>query len=45
MRPIGRHWCTYESAVNGALDLVDFARMNDAITVFDENQRRLRANG
>jgi len=41
MRPILRGLCKYESAIDGSLDLVDFARMNDALNVFDENARRL----
>ena len=41
MRPIMRGLCKYESAIDGTLDLVDFARMNDALNVFDENARRL----
>jgi hypothetical protein len=40
-RPILRGLCKYESAIDGTLDLVDFARMNDALNVFDENARRL----
>jgi hypothetical protein len=30
----------YESLKNGALDLADIARMNDALDVSDENERR-----
>lgn len=41
MRPIIRGLCRYESALDGTLSLVDFARMNDALNVFDENDRRL----
>ena len=41
MRPILRGLCKYESAIDGTLDLADFARMNDALNVFDENERRL----
>ncbi|WP_407673293.1 DUF6889 family protein [Ochrobactrum chromiisoli] len=32
--------CRYESLVDGTLDLSDIARMNDALDVRDENQRR-----
>lgn len=43
MRPVMRQLCKYESLVNGALCLVDLGRMNDAINVQDENERRARA--
>jgi hypothetical protein len=42
MRPVLRGLCKYESLKDGVLDLVDFARMNDAIDVQDENDARLR---
>jgi len=32
--------CQFESLKNGVLDLSDIARMNDALDVRDENQRR-----
>ena len=35
-----RQLCHYESLKNGALDLVDIAKMNDEITVQAENDRR-----
>jgi hypothetical protein len=41
MRPIIRGCCRYEAAIDGSLDLIDFARMNDALNVFDENERRM----
>lgn len=41
MRPIMRGICKYESAIDGTLRLVDFAKMNEAMDVFDENERRL----
>lgn len=41
MRPIIRGLCRYESAVDGTLLMVDFARMNDALDVQDENEARL----
>lgn len=44
MRPILNHLCLYESAKNGALDLADFARMNDALNVQAENERRIEAS-
>lgn len=43
MRPILRGLCRYESIVDGTLNLEDFARMNDAINISDENQRRANA--
>lgn len=33
--------CLYESLIDGTLDLADVTRMNDALDVRDENQRRL----
>ena len=42
MRPVLAGLCSYESIVNGALDLEDIARMNDALDVQDENQARIR---
>lgn len=41
MRPIHEGYCRYESAIDGTLDLADFARMNDALNVFQENERRI----
>lgn len=41
MRPVLRHMCQYESLLNGTLRMVDLARLNDAIDVLDENERRL----
>ena len=32
--------CRYESLIDGSLGMVDIARMNDALDVRDENQRR-----
>ena len=43
LRPVIRHMCLYESLGNGALDLCDIALMNDALDVFDENERRVQA--
>jgi hypothetical protein len=45
MRPVLRGCCQYESLVSGRLSLIDVARMNDAIDVFDENARRLAPRG
>jgi uncharacterized protein DUF6889 len=41
MRPVLRGCCSYESLVDGTLTMVDLARMNDALDVMDENERRL----
>lgn len=40
MRPVDRGYCRFESAKDGTLSLYDFAIMNDAIDVRDENERR-----
>lgn len=42
MRPVMRGLCRYESLKDGSLDLVDIARMVDAINVNDENSRRIQ---
>lgn len=41
MRPVMRSMCTYESLINGSVDLCDLARMNEALDVDDENRRRV----
>ncbi len=41
MRPVLRGCCSYESLIDGKLNLLDLARLNDAIDVADENARRL----
>lgn len=43
MQPVLAGMCSYESLINGALDLVDIARMNDALAVSNENQARMMA--
>jgi hypothetical protein len=43
MRPVLEGCCRYESLVDGTLDLIDIARLNDALAVRAENERRLRA--
>ena len=43
MRPVTRQMCRYESLLDGTLRLSDIARMNDALTIQDENVRRMRA--
>jgi len=42
MRPILRGLCKYESLHDTSLDLTDFARMNEALDVEQENERRYR---
>lgn len=41
MRPVLEGMCRYESLLDGRLKLVDVARMNDALDVKYENERRL----
>ena len=41
MRPVLRGLCRYESLIDGSLDLFDVARMNEALDVNDENERRV----
>lgn len=43
MRPVARGMCQFESLKDGSLDLVDFAEMNEALDVMDENSRRAAA--
>jgi len=40
LRPVMAGMCRYESLIDGSLGMVDIARMNDALDVRDENQRR-----
>lgn len=42
MRPVLEGMCQYESLIDGKLDLVDVARMNDMLDVRAENQDRYR---
>lgn len=42
LRPVDYGYCKYESLKDGTLDLGDIARMNAAIDVKEENQRRMR---
>jgi len=42
MRPVVEGMCLYESLINGTIDLVDIARMNDCLDVRQENERRYR---
>lgn len=41
LRPVLDGMCRYESLKDGSLDLEDVARMNDALDVRCENERRL----
>jgi hypothetical protein len=43
MRPVLEGLCKYESLLDGTLDLADIARMNDALNVKQENERRIAA--
>lgn len=42
MRPVLEGCCQYESLKNGTLDLADVARMNAALEVKTENEKRYR---
>lgn len=42
MRPVVEGMCSYESLKNCALDLEDVARMNAALEVKAENEKRFR---
>ncbi len=42
MRPVLRGLCKYESLMDCTLDLGDVARMNSAIDVEVENEKRMR---
>ena len=42
LRPVIEGMCKYESLTDCSLDLVDIARMNDALDVRAENERRYR---
>jgi hypothetical protein len=43
LRPVVSGMCKYESLKDGTLDLLDIARMNDALNVQQENERRINA--
>ena len=43
LRPVLEGLCKYESLLNGTLDLCDIARMNEALDVKFENERRMTA--
>jgi hypothetical protein len=40
LRPVVRGMCGYEELKRDRLDLLDFAIMNDALDVEEENERR-----
>lgn len=42
LRPVLEGMCRYESLKDGALDLEDVAKMNDALDVRAENENRYR---
>lgn len=42
LRPVLDGLCSYESLLNGTLDLVDVAKMNEALDVRAENEKRYR---
>jgi hypothetical protein len=41
MRPVLEGLCKYESLKDGTLDLNDIARLNEALSVRDENRARI----
>lgn len=41
LRPVLRGLCKYESLLDGILRLVDIAKMNEALDIETENQRRV----
>lgn len=42
LRPVVEGMCRYESLKDGTVDLADIAKMNDALDVRAENERRYR---
>jgi hypothetical protein len=42
LRPSIDGMCQYESLINGTLDLADVAKMNEALDIRAENERRYR---
>lgn len=42
MRPVLAGICQYTWLSDGSVDLMDLARMNDALAVRDENETRIR---
>ena len=43
LRPVLRGLCKYESLIDGSLDLLDIVKLNEAIDVESENQRRIQS--
>ena len=43
MRPVMAGLVAYDKLVDGTLSIFDIARLNDALTVRSENERRLKA--
>jgi hypothetical protein len=41
LRPVLRGLCRYESLLDGKINLVDIAKMNEALDVEAENQERV----
>jgi len=41
LRPVTRGMCKFESLLDGSLSLMHIAKMNEALDVEAENQRRL----
>ena len=41
LRPVMAGLCSYESVLSGGLDISDIARLNDALDVRSENERRI----
>ncbi len=41
MRPVLHGLCKYESLIDGTLSLGDIKLMNDAISIKNENERRI----
>ena len=42
LRPVIEGMCLYESLLDGTVSLADVAKMNDALDVRAENERRFR---
>ena len=44
MRPVMRKLIKYGELLNGSLTIMDLGRLNEAIDVLNENERRLRVD-
>jgi hypothetical protein len=42
LRPVLEGLCKYESLIDGTLDLADIVKMNEALDVRAENEKRYR---